>query len=68
MGYLGGIHYWWPKISGRLYPDRWARLASVLIFLGFHLTFFPHTPSTGHATTLEDSTSPVSKLAVTSST
>src|SRR5207245_2294963 len=21
MGYLGGIHFWWPKITGRLYPD-----------------------------------------------
>ena len=41
MGYLGGIHYWWPKITGRLYPDRWARFAALVIFLGFNLTFFP---------------------------
>ncbi|HEX5411598.1 MAG TPA: cytochrome c oxidase subunit I [Terriglobia bacterium] len=41
MGYLGGIHYWWPKISGRLYPDGWARVAAVVIFVGFNLTFFP---------------------------
>jgi cytochrome c oxidase subunit 1 len=41
MGYLGGIHYWWPKISGRLYPDRWARLAALVIFIGFNLTFMP---------------------------
>jgi cytochrome c oxidase subunit I len=41
MGYLGGIHYWWPKISGRLYPDRWARFAALVIFTGFNLTFFP---------------------------
>ena len=41
MGYLGGIHYWWPKISGRLYPDGWARLAAAIIFIGFNLTFFP---------------------------
>jgi cytochrome c oxidase subunit 1 len=41
MGYLGGIHYWWPKISGRLYPEAWARLSAVIIFLGFNLTFFP---------------------------
>jgi cytochrome c oxidase subunit 1 len=41
MGYLGGIHYWWPKISGRLYPEAWARLSAVVIFLGFNLTFFP---------------------------
>ena len=41
MGYLGGIHYWWPKISGRLYPDMWARLAAAIIFIGFNLTFLP---------------------------
>ncbi len=41
MGYLGGIHYWWPKISGRLYPEGWARFAALVIFIGFNLTFFP---------------------------
>ena len=41
MGYLGGMHYWWPKISGRLYPEGWARLAALIVFIGFHLTFFP---------------------------
>lgn len=41
MGYLGGIHYWWPKISGRLYPEGWARLAALIVFVGFNLTFFP---------------------------
>jgi cytochrome c oxidase subunit 1 len=41
MGYLGGIHYWWPKISGRMYPDGWARLSAAIIFIGFNLTFFP---------------------------
>jgi cytochrome c oxidase subunit 1 len=41
MGYLGGMHYWWPKISGRLYPEPWARLAAAIIFFGFNLTFFP---------------------------
>ena len=41
MAYMGGIHYWWPKISGRMYPDMWARLAAAIIFIGFNLTFFP---------------------------
>jgi cytochrome c oxidase subunit 1 len=41
MGYLGGIHFWWPKISGRLYPEWWGRVAAVLVFIGFNLTFFP---------------------------
>jgi cytochrome c oxidase subunit I len=41
MGYLGGLHYWWPKITGRLYPEGWARVAAIIIFVGFNLTFFP---------------------------
>jgi cytochrome c oxidase subunit I len=41
MAFLGGIHYWWPKISGRLYPEGWARLSALVVFLGFNLTFFP---------------------------
>jgi cytochrome c oxidase subunit I len=41
MGYLGGIHFWWPKISGRKYPNGWAMLSAAIIFIGFNLTFFP---------------------------
>ena len=41
MGYLGGMHFWWPKISGRMYPEGWGRLAALLVFVGFNLTFFP---------------------------
>jgi cytochrome c oxidase subunit I len=41
MGYLGGIHYWWPKITGRLYPEGWSKLSALLVFVGFNLTFFP---------------------------
>ncbi len=41
MAYMGGIHFWWPKITGRLYPEGWARFAALMIFVGFNLTFFP---------------------------
>jgi cytochrome c oxidase subunit I len=41
MGYLGGMHFWWPKISGRMYPEGWGRLAALVVFIGFNLTFFP---------------------------
>ena len=41
MGYLGAIHYWWPKMTGRLYNEIWAKLAALTVFLGFNLTFFP---------------------------
>ena len=39
--YFGGLHFWWPKVTGRLYPEVWARIAAVCIFLGFNFTFFP---------------------------
>ena len=41
MAYLGGIHNWWPKITGKMYPEGWARLAALIVFIGFNLTFFP---------------------------
>ncbi len=41
MGYLGGMHYWWPKMTGRMYPEGWAKFAALTVFVGFNLTFFP---------------------------
>ena len=41
MAYLGGLHFWWPKITGRMYPEGLARLSVLFIFSGFNLTFFP---------------------------
>jgi cytochrome c oxidase subunit 1 len=41
MAYMGGLHYWWPKISGKLYPEGWAKFSALLVFAGFNLTFFP---------------------------
>jgi cytochrome c oxidase subunit 1 len=39
--YFGALHFWWPKITGRMYPEIWGRCAAVLIFVGFNATFFP---------------------------
>jgi len=39
--YMGGLHFWWPKMTGKLYPDTWGRVAAVILFFGFNLTFFP---------------------------
>ena len=39
--FFAGLHYWWPKITGRMYSDGWSRLAAATIFFGFNLTFFP---------------------------
>jgi len=41
LAYLGGMHYWWPKMTGRLYPEGWAKFSALLVFAGFNLTFFP---------------------------
>jgi cytochrome c oxidase subunit I len=41
MAYMGGMHYWWPKMTGRMYPEGWAKLSALIVFLGFNLTFFP---------------------------
>jgi cytochrome c oxidase subunit I len=41
MAYLGGLHFWWPKITGRLYSQAMSKFAAVLIFVGFNFTFFP---------------------------
>jgi len=41
MAYMGGLHFWWPKLSGKLYPEGWAKLSALFVFVGFNLTFFP---------------------------
>jgi cytochrome c oxidase subunit 1 len=41
IAFLGGLHYWWPKITGRMYHEGWGRLAALMVFVGFNLTFFP---------------------------
>ena len=41
MAYMAGLHFWWPKMTGRLYPEGWGRLAALIVFVGFILTFLP---------------------------
>ncbi|WP_298815826.1 cytochrome c oxidase subunit I [Chloroflexus sp.] len=41
MAYLGGIHFWWPKMTGRMYNEIWGSIAALIIFVGFNMTFFP---------------------------
>ena len=41
IAFLGGLHYWWPKIWGRMYSEKLARISAFLIFIGFNLTFIP---------------------------
>ena len=41
LAYLGGLHYWWSKMTGKIYSEFWSKIAVMLIFVGFNLTFFP---------------------------
>ncbi len=41
MGYMGGLHFWWPKLTGRMYSEFFSRISAILVFVGFNLTFFP---------------------------
>jgi cytochrome c oxidase subunit 1 len=42
LAYMAGLHYWWPKITGRMYSEWWSKLAALITFVGFFLTFLPH--------------------------
>jgi cytochrome c oxidase subunit I len=41
IAYLGGLHYWWPKMTGKMYSEFWGKISAMLVFVGFNLTFFP---------------------------
>jgi cytochrome c oxidase subunit 1 len=41
LGYMAGLHFWWPKMFGRMYSETWSKVSAVLVFAGFNLTFFP---------------------------
>jgi cytochrome c oxidase subunit I len=41
VAYMGALHFWWPKITGRMYPEGWGKFSALLVFVGFNLTFFP---------------------------
>ncbi|HME10428.1 MAG TPA: cbb3-type cytochrome c oxidase subunit I, partial [Bryobacteraceae bacterium] len=40
IAFIGGLHYWWPKITGHMYSEKWARVGCALVFIGFNMTFF----------------------------
>lgn len=41
IAFVGGIHYWWPKMFGRMYNETAGQIGSLIVFFGFNLTFFP---------------------------
>lgn len=41
FAFLGGLHFWWPKMTGKMYNEFWGRVSAVILFIGFNLTFLP---------------------------
>jgi cytochrome c oxidase subunit I len=41
MAFMAGLHFWWPKITGKMYYEPMAKVSALLVFIGFNLTFFP---------------------------
>ena len=41
MAFLAALHYWFPKMFGRTYPEGWGLVSAALIILGFNATFIP---------------------------
>lgn len=41
IGFIGGIHHWWPKMTGRMINETWGKIGWALIFIGFNATFIP---------------------------
>ena len=41
MAYMAGLHFWWPKMTGKMYPEFWSKLSALIVFVGFNMTFFP---------------------------
>jgi cytochrome c oxidase subunit 1 len=39
FAFVGGLHYWWPKMTGKMYSESLARVAFALVFIGFNVTF-----------------------------
>jgi cytochrome c oxidase subunit I len=41
FGFLASIHYWFPKIWGRMYNMKLANIYAIILFIGFNLLYFP---------------------------
>src|SRR5438045_8457316 len=49
IAFLGGLHYWWPKMTGRMYSEKWGRIATTHVFIGFNMTICYHFIMVSHA-------------------
>src|ERR1700733_10449327 len=41
IAFIGGRHFWWPKMTGRMYSEKWGRGGCALVFIGFNTVFIP---------------------------
>lgn len=41
FAFIGGIFYWWPKMTGKLYSELWGKISAILLFIGFNVVFLP---------------------------
>ena len=41
IAFLAGLHFWWPKMTGKMYSEFWGKFSAIVVFIGFNLTFFP---------------------------
>lgn len=41
FAFLGGLHYWWPKMFGKMYNEFWAKISAGILFVAFNVTFLP---------------------------
>ena len=39
--FIGGLYYWWPKMTGRMYSEKWGQATAMIWFIGFNATFLP---------------------------
>jgi cytochrome c oxidase subunit I len=40
IAFIGGLYFWWPKMTGKMYSETWGRIGAALVFWGFNQTFF----------------------------
>ncbi|MEZ4819182.1 MAG: cbb3-type cytochrome c oxidase subunit I [Bdellovibrionota bacterium] len=41
IAFIGGLHYWWPKFTGKMFNEFWGQIGAWGVFIGFNLTFMP---------------------------
>ena len=40
VAFIGGLYHWWPKMTGKMFSEKWGTIGCFIIFVGFNITFF----------------------------